>query len=65
MTLRILLAETEITKGDKPCRECSLPYGDCLCLRECRCGWLYDRRGECSNPLCPDRINNNREENDS
>ena len=33
------------------CTKCGAGYGKCDCWTECRCGWLYERGGQCRNPI--------------
>ena len=32
------------------CAKCGTPMGGCDCWTRCRCGWAYEKGGECDNP---------------
>ena len=33
------------------CTKCGAGYGRCDCWTQCRCGWSYERGGQCRNPV--------------
>lgn len=33
------------------CVNCGAKMGTCDCWANCSCGWLYERLGECGNPI--------------
>lgn len=33
------------------CTKCGAGYGKCDCWTECRCGWHYERGGQCRNQV--------------
>jgi len=33
------------------CTKCGAGYGQCECWTQCRCGWSYERGGQCRNPV--------------
>ena len=42
--------ERMIDKACMTCTKCGAKAGTCDCWTECRCGWTYERGGECPGP---------------